>query len=845
MQLVADVRYALRQFAKAPGFTATAILTLALGIGATTAIFTLVYAVLLKSLPVVNPEDLYRVGNEENCCVNGGMQDNWTLFSYEQYRQFRAEAAGFEDLAAFQAGGTMIGVRRDGSNKPSEPYKSEYVSGNYFSTFGILPYFGRAITPNDDRKGAPAVTMMSFRTWQEKFGKDKSIVGAGVVINGQPFTVVGITPPGFFGDRVQSRPPAFFIPLNDEPLITPTGTLLEEASLQWLDLIGRVRPGANPQSMEAHMQVQLRQFLLSPLSKVEERDKPLVAKQTLHFSHGGNGVQMMRDEYKDGLHLLMWVSGFVLLIACANLANLMLVRSANRQQQSSVRSALGASRTALIRQTLTESVVLAVLGGLAGVVVAFAGTRVILFLAFRNDPVPIPATPSLPVLGFALAVSLLTGILFGVGPAWMTSKTNPVEALRGANRSTANHGGWGQKSLVVVQAALSLVLLCAAGLLARSLSNMQHQDFGFVTANRSILHIDPLMAGYKPDQLEALYRQLHNNLAAIPGVRQISFSLYSPMEGDNWGEGVFIEGEPPPAPGTRDHGASWLRASPHYFETIGTKIVEGRAINEQDTPTTRNVAVVNRFFANKYFKDGHAIGKHFSDDVKHPGWFEIVGVTEDTHYWGPSEKMRPMYFLAEGQSVHSDQPRYQQFENRAQYLDAIEIETGGSVPGLEAQVRRAISQVNPDLALIDFESFADQVKMNFTQQAMIAKLTSFFGGLALVLASIGLYGVTAYSVERRTSEIGIRMALGADRMSVLRMVLRGAFLQVGVGLAIGIPVAILGGHVMASQLFGVKPYDPLILSTTLLVLCGAAFLAALLPARVAANLEPMRALRTD
>jgi putative ABC transport system permease protein len=845
MQLAADVRYALRQFAKAPGFTATAILTLALGIGATTAIFTLVYAVLLKSLPVVNPEDLYRVGNEENCCVNGGMQDNWSLFSYEQYKQFRAQATGFEDLAAFQAGGTMIGVRRNGSNKPSEPYKSEYVSGNYFSTFGILPYFGRTITPNDDRKGAPAVTMMSFRTWQEKFGKDKSIVGAGVVINGQPFTVVGITPPGFFGDRVQSRPPAFFIPLNDEPLITPTGTLLEEASLQWLDLIGRVRSGANPQAMEAHMQVQLRQFLLSPLSKVEERDKPLVAKQTLHFSHGGNGVQMMRDEYKDGLHLLMWVSGFVLLIACANLANLMLVRSANRQQQSSVRSALGASRTALIRQTLTESVVLAVLGGLAGVVVAFAGTRVILYLAFRNDPVPIPATPSLPVLGFALAVSLLTGILFGVGPAWMTSKTNPVEALRGANRSTANHGGWGQKSLVVVQAALSLVLLCAAGLLARSLSNMQHQDFGFVTANRAILHIDPLMAGYNPNQLEALYRQLRDNLAAIPGVKRVSFSLYSPMEGDNWGEGVFIEGEPPPVPGTRDHGASWLRASPHYFETIGTKIVEGRAINEQDTPTTRNVAVVNRFFATKYFKDGHAIGKHFSDDVKHPGWFEIVGVTEDTHYWGPSEKMRPMYFLAQGQSVHSDQPRYQQFENRSQYLNAIEIETAGSVPGLEAQVRRAISQVNPDLAVIDFENFAEQVKMNFTQQAMIAKLTSFFGGLALILASIGLYGVTAYSVERRTSEIGIRMALGADRMSVLGMVLRGAFLQVGVGLAIGIPVAILGGHLMASQLFGVKPYDPLILSTTLLVLCGAAFLAALLPARAAAGLEPMRALRTD
>jgi predicted permease len=325
----------------------------------------------------------------------------------------------------------------------------------------------------------------------------------------------------------------------------------------------------------------------------------------------------------------------------------------------------------------------------------------------------------------------------------------------------------------------------------------------------------------------------------------VSFSMYSPMEGDNWGEGVYIEGEPPPQPGEHDHGASWLRASPRYFETLGTKIVEGRDISEQDTPTTRNVALVNRFFEKKYFKDGHAIGKHFSDDIKHPGWFEIVGVTEDTHYWGPSEKMRPMYFLAQGQSVHSSEPRYQQFENASQYLNAIEMETAGNVTGLEAQVRRAIAQVNPDLAIINFKSFSEQVKGNFTQQAMIAKLTSFFGVLALVLASIGLYGVTAYSVERRTSEIGVRMALGADRMSVLGLVLRGAFLQVAIGLAIGIPVAILGGHAMASQLFGVKPYDPLILSITLVVLCTAAFLAALLPARIAASLEPMRALRTE
>jgi predicted permease len=285
--------------------------------------------------------------------------------------------------------------------------------------------------------------------------------------------------------------------------------------------------------------------------------------------------------------------------------------------------------------------------------------------------------------------------------------------------------------------------------------------------------------------------------------------------------------------------------SPHYFETIGTRIVEGRAIDEQDTPATRSVALVNRFFANKYFKDGHAIGKHFGNDVKHPGYFEIVGVTEDTHYGGPSDRMRPMYFLAQGQSVHSTEPRYQQFEDRSSYLSSIEIQTAGNLPGIETQVRHAVGQINPDLAIVDFTSFAEQVKQNFTQQAMIAKLTSFFGLLALVLASIGLYGVTAYSVERRTSEIGIRMALGANRSSVLRLILRGAFVQVGVGLAIGIPVAILAGHAMASQLFGVKPWDPVTLSITLMVLCAAAFVAALLPARAAAGLEPMRALRTE
>jgi predicted permease len=845
MQTFEQVRYALRQFRKAPGFTITAVLTLALGIGATTAIFTLVHAVLLKSLPVTRPEQLVRVGNEENCCVNGGMQDNWSLFSWEQYRQFKEQTSGFEELAAFQAGSSLLGVRRSGSPKLSESFRGEFVSGNYFSTFGIPAYAGRMISPQDDIKGAPPVAIMSFRAWQQKFAGDRSVVGAAFVINSQPVTVVGIAPPGFFGDRIQSNPTEFWLPLTSEPVIEPANAILDEAELDWLDLIGRVKPGADQKAMEAQMQVLLRQFLLSPISKVEERSKSLVPKQTLHFSPGGNGLQRMRDEYQDGLHLLMWVSGFVLLIGCGNLANLMLVRATARKQQIALRSALGAQRRTLILQALTESVVLALMGGIAGIGVAFAGTRMILRLTFGHDYVPITASPSLTVLFFAFAVSVLTGILFGMAPAWLTARTQPADALRGAGRSIGGRAGWGQKALVITQAALSLVLLCAAGLLTRSLTNMQHRHFGFETAHRYILHIDPQMAGYSADKLEPLYRQVKENLSALPGVQQVAFSIYSPMEGDNWGEGVYIDGDPPPAPGDTEHGASWLRASPNYFEAIGTKILEGRGFTEQDSPSTRAVALVNRFFEQKYFKDGHAVGKYFSDDLKHPGAFEIVGVTEDTNYWGASSKMRPMYFLAQGQSARNPDPQYQRFEDRSRYLNAIVIETRGEISGLETQVRRVLSQINPDLAVIDFQSFAVQVAMNFLQQEMITKLTSLFGLLALVLASIGLYGVTAYSVEQRTSEIGIRMALGADRLNMLAMILRGAFLQVGIGLAIGLPAIILGGRLMASKLYGVKHYDPFVLVLTTVVLSLAAFAAALIPARRAANTEPMLALRTE
>ncbi|MGA8440238.1 MAG: ABC transporter permease [Candidatus Sulfotelmatobacter sp.] len=845
MHFIDDVRYAVRQFVHAPGFTATAVLTLALGIGATAAIFTLVHAVLLKSLPVAKPSELIRVGDVEKCCVNSELQDDWSMFSYEMYKTFRDQTDGFTELAAFQSGRGLLGVRRSGSNQPAESLRSQYVSGNYFSMFGIRPYAGRMFTPDDDRKGAEPVIIISYAIWQEKYGHDPSVIGATFTLNGLPFTVIGVAPPGFYGDGMD-RAPAFWVPLNAEVMIDGPSNLVQFPEANWLDLIGRLAPRADAKAIEAQMQVELKQWLLSPDAKLQPGERDLVPKQTLHLSPGGAGVQTMRDEYQSGLHLLMWVSGFVLLIACANVANLMLVRAASRRQHTSVQAALGAPRSRQIGQVLTESTVLAFLGGIVGVGFAFGCTRLIVQFAFQNNQVAISALPSLPVLGFTFAVCLLTGILFGVAPAWMTAHADPADALRGAHRSTAHAAGWTQKTLVVAQVALSLVLLCAAGLLTESLRNLQRQNFGFESTNRYILHFDPQMAGYTAEQLPAFYRLLRENLAAIPGVNRVSFALYTPMEGDNWSEEVYIEGQPPASAGSNENEASWLRVSDGYFESIGTKIVKGRGITEQDTASTRNVAVVNRAFAKKFFKDEDPIGKHFGDlDQKYSANFEIVGVTEDTQYRGPTRKIAPTFFLSAAQWVTYDRVRFKAFEDSSHFLDAAVLQTQSTVLGLEPQVRRALAQANPNLAVEAFKSFASQVDGNFTQSTMLTKLTSLFGLLALVLASVGLYGVTAYAVERRTGEIGIRMALGADRMKVLKLVLRGAFVQIAIGLAIGIPATILTGHAMTAKLFGVKPYAPEVLLVTIVVLSLAALAATVVPARKAANLQPIRALRTE
>jgi putative ABC transport system permease protein len=851
--MLADLRDAMRQLRKAPGFTTTALITLALGIGATTAIFTLVHQVMLKSLPVTNASELWKIGDKDRCCNWGGYtqgdEGDFALFSYEAYQHFRANTPEFVDLAALQAGNANLGVRRAGSQAPVDTRNGQYVSGNFFRTLGVQPWIGRLMTDEDDQEGAPPVAVMSYRIWHDKYGSDPSVVGAGYQINGHPFTVIGVAPPGFFGAKLAGwGMPDFWLPVITRLVIDPTSELKRPQN-NFLDLLGRVRPGVNPKSLEAKLRVEFHNWLASHVPDMEPGEKALWPQQTLHLVPGGAGVTALRDEYADGLKLLLIAAGCVLLVACGNLANLMLARGLKDRAQTSIRVALGASRGRIVRKSLVECVMLSAVGGILGIAVAYAGTRLILHLAFanggRDNFVPISATPSLPVLLFTLAVSVLTGIIFGIAPAWVTSHADPVEALRGANRAVGSGRSWAQKSLVIAQGALSVVLLSAAALLSQSLRNLEHQNFGFETQGRYLASINPSLGNYKAEQMEPLYRQINDRLRQIPGVRVVTEALYAPMTGDSWNNGVRIEGRPEPPP-KEDTGSGFARVMPDFFETIGSKIVLGRPITEEDTASTRNVAVINESFAKKFFKDQNPIGQHFGPGkIKYSATYEIVGVVRDIRYmtWGMKEPVRPMFWVPEAQTAQYDDPSYAAGETSSHELGNIVIWAPGDPPGMEDRVRKALASVDPNLVLYSVDPYEQVVSGQFQQEKMIATLTSLFGVLGLILASIGLYGVLAYMVEQRTSEIGVRMALGADRAQVTKLVLRGAFLQTAIGLAIGIPAAIVAGRLMTTQLYGVKPWDPVMLALAVLTLGLAAVLASAIPARRAAGVEPMVALR--
>ncbi len=660
-------------------------------------------------------------------------------------------------------------------------------------------------------------------------------------------TIVGIAPPGFFGDRINDNPPAFWIPLNAEPVLEGETTLLKVAESNWLYALGRLKPGVAPKALEAKISASLRQWLSTqPAYTLNGNDKE-IPKQHVVLTPGGGGIQNLQQNTGDGLHLLTWISALVLLVACANIANLLLARGTARRAETSIRTALGAERSALIRQALTESVLLSVAGGIIGIAIAYMGARMILTLAFPEaTQMPIHASPSPIVLGFAFLLSLATGIAFGIVPAWISSHSDPAEALRGMNRSTGDRSLLPQKTLIVLQSALSLVLLVGAGLMTQTLRNLEKQNFGITTANRYVIHIDPMGAGYNLETIGAVNQRLEDEFKALPGVKSVGLALYSTLEGNNWGESVFVEGRP--APGPEEHnGSSWDRVSPQFFQTIGQPVIRGRGFTEQDTASSRMVAVVNQEFVKKFFPKEDPIGRHFGVfDQKYSSNFEIVGIVADAKYNNPRDSVRPMYFRPMTQFNRNVTGRqFFMAESRSLYPNSITLQYAGDAASLESMVRRTLANINPDLTMISFKSLDYQVADNFNQERLITRLTGLFGLLALALASVGLYGITAYSVARRTGEIGLRMALGANRHDVVVMVLRRAILLVALGLAIGIPVALVGGRLMRSQLYGVRTYDPLTLAGAVLVLSASAALAGFIPARRAASIEPMNALRQE
>jgi macrolide transport system ATP-binding/permease protein len=836
--LLQDVRYALRQLRKTPSFTTTVLLTLALGIGANAAIFTLMNAVLMKSLPVADPKTLVRLGDNNNCCVNNGTSDDgdYSLFSTNTYEQLKKNAPEFDELAAMQAGFGFrpITVRREGIRSEARSVTGEFVSGNYFRTFGLQPRTGRLLMDADDVNGAPMVAAMSYEEWQHDYAGDPSVIGSTFWVNTKPVTIVGITPKGFYGDRLSVAPPDFYLPIQAMPVLANV-PYVHDPDVEWLYIIGRVKPGQALIPLQEKLSAMLRQIFAPSKHFAAENDKPLLAKAHIVLTPGGEGVQDMQEEYGSHLHLLMWISGLVLLISCANIANLLLVRGMGRRTEMSVRSALGAMRGRIVRQLLTESVILSAFGGAAGLAVAYAGTQMLLRMTFPGaQNIPIDATPSPTVIGFAFALSALTGILFGVAPAWIAAQAKPADVLRSSARTTATGASLLQRGLVVLQA-----LLVGAGLFSQSLNKLQNTDLKLQTTNRYILHINPQAAGYSQRQLEALYRTMEERFHALPGVLKVGIATYTAMEDNNWSNGVQVLGQPP-----SKEGASFVKANAEYFDSVGTRVVMGRGIGVQDTSTAPAVAVVNQSFANGFFKNINPIGQRFgSPGPDSSGNYEVVGVVEDSVYTTVRWKDHRMYFVPIMQRPAASKEPID--DDVSLYAGAIVLHTERPMSDIEQLARRTLASINPNLTVVKFQTFDQQIADRFGDERMIARLTILFGALALLLATIGLYGVTAYTVARRTSEIGIRMALGAERRGVIAMVMRGAMIQTALGLGIGIPIALLCVHFVKTQLYEITNADSRVMMGAIVALCAAACIAGIIPARRAASTDPVRALRTE
>lgn len=839
--LLKDFRYAMRQFVRNPVFTLVAVASLAIGIGANTAIFSVMNAVLLRSLPVTDPQQLVMMSNPNATGVNNGMTGGERrLLTYAEYDQLRDRVSSFTGMCVAQSDVDKESVRIAGG-QPEDAH-TKLVSEDYFSVLGVSPAIGRVFTP-DDRKGAgqDPYAVISYDYWQHRFGGNTAVLGTPIRLVSTTVTVIGVAPPDFHGENIGQRPD-FWVPMMMQPIVMQGQDWLHEdlgkdfQKIMWLHAFARLKPGVTMAQAQTEVNVLFKSIIENgyPTSLPPETRKDAL-NQTLKLRDASTGAFNGRDNISQQLIILLAASGVVLLIACINVANLLLARAASRTKEVSVRLSIGASRGRLIRQFLTESLTLSLIGGAAGLLVAWGASRLLsIMLSSVNRKTELSIGIDLRVLAFTAGVTLITGLIFGLMPAIRGTRVKLVDGLRDGNRSTASGAKLNlAKGLVVLQVSLSLLVVISAGLLLRTLWNLQKTDLGYAKEKMLVVNIDGTVVGYKGPQLTSMWRDLSDRIRAIPGVQGVTYSGNGLFTGNEGADNVTVEGY---VPQQRDEKFSRFdEIGPGYFSTLGIPLLRGREIGLQDTGASNKVAVINESFAKKFFAGRNPIGYHITATFgKNSVVYEVIGVAANARDHRLSGEVPPRYYFVPEQSMEGPMEG-----------GSMMIRTAADPDQMTSSVRHAILSVNQDLYPEDLRPLVQNLDAQIAQPRVLARLCTLFGCIALLLAATGLYGVLSYGVTRRTNEIGIRMALGAGRSNVVGMILRETSVMIGIGITIGLIATVALTRMMKAILYGMSTLDPVSIVGALLILSAVALVAGYIPAARAARVNPTTALRHE